>query len=99
MDYEKHGETVKIKLYRDFNYPNVKRIEKVLEDIDEGDLNTIFIDLTKSKIIDSEAVKFLFKLKKRGFNIILKNVPEIYYEVLEILELKDYFKDIKITYG
>ena len=99
MDYEKRGEVVVIKLSSDFNYPNVVKVEKLLEDIDEGDLNTILIDLTRSKIIDSEAIKFLYKLKKRGFKIKLKNVPEIYYEVLKVLELKDYFKDVEIING
>ncbi len=99
MDYEKRRNVVRISLSGDFNYPNVLKIEKLLEDIDEGDLDTIFIDLTKSKIIDSEAVKFLYKLKKTGFKIKLKNVPEIYYKVIEILELKEYFKDVEVING
>jgi anti-anti-sigma regulatory factor len=99
MDYEKQKNTIKIKLTGDFIYPNVVKIEKLLEDIDEGDLDTIFIDLTQSKIVGSEAVKFLYKLKNRGFKIKLKNVPEIYYEVLKILELENYFKDVEIVNG
>ncbi len=99
MDYEKRGNLLKIRLNGDFIYPNVIKLEKLLKDIDEGDLDTIFIDLTKSKIIGSEAIKFLYKLKNKGYKLKLKNVPEVYYEVLKILELKDYFKDVEVVNG
>ncbi len=99
MDYEKHGEIISIKPSGDFTYPNVVKIEKLLKDVDEGDLKTVFIDLTDSKIVDSEGIKFLYKLKNRGFKVKLKNVPEIYYKVLEILQLKDYFNDVEVVDG
>ena len=94
MEYTKKGNQLIIRLEEDFNYPVVKRMESLvnLENID-----SLVIDLTGSKLVDSEAVKFMYTLLKEGIDITLVNPPEILDKILDILELKDEFKNISIV--
>lgn len=94
MEYTKKENQLIIKFNEDFNYPAVKKIEGLLnlENIDK-----VVIDLTYSKLVDSEAVKFMYTLLKDGIDITLINPPEILDKILDILELKDEFKNISIV--
>ena len=96
MEYTKKGNQLIIRLEEDFNYPVVKRMENLvnLENID-----SLVIDLTGSKLVDSEAVKFMYTLLKEGIDITLVNPPEILDKILDILELKEEFKNISIVRG
>jgi len=47
----------------------------------------IVLDLRKSKIVDSEAVIYLFNLSNSGVDITLLQPPPVYFEALRILEL------------
>ena len=94
MEYTKKGNQLIIRLEEDFNYPVVKRMENLvnLENID-----SLVIDLTGSKLVDSEAVKFMYTLLKEEIDITLVNPPEILDKILDILELKEEFKNISIV--
>ncbi len=45
------------------------------------------VDLRRSKIVDSEALIYLFNLSKSGVDITLLQPPPVYFEALRILEL------------
>ena len=47
----------------------------------------IVLDLRRSKIVDSEAVIYLFNLSNSGVDITLLQPPPVYFETLRILEL------------
>ncbi|SNZ09570.1 STAS domain-containing protein [Persephonella hydrogeniphila] len=94
MEYHKRDETIYIKLKSDFIYPTVKKIENLLN---VESFENLVIDLSESKIVDSEAVKFLYSALKEGISITLVNPPEIYGKILKILQLDDHMKDIKIV--
>lgn len=49
--------------------------------------NLLKIDLTECKIIDSEGIIFLHQWQKEGKELHLINPPEVFFELLEILEL------------
>lgn len=47
----------------------------------------LIVDLRRSKIVDSEALIYLFNLSNKGTDITLLQPPPIYFEALRILEL------------
>lgn len=49
------------------------------------------INLSQTKFVDSEAIRFLYSLLKKGIDIELTQPPDILQEVLEVLELKEIF--------
>jgi ABC-type transporter Mla MlaB component len=49
--------------------------------------NLLKIDLTECKIIDSEGIIFLHQWQQEGKELQLINPPEVFFELLEILEL------------
>ncbi|WP_297452687.1 STAS domain-containing protein [Persephonella sp.] len=94
MEYTKKGNQLIIRLEEDFNYPVVKRMESL---VNMENIDSLVIDLTGSKLVDSEAVKLMYMLLKEGIDITLVNPPEILDKILDILELKDEFKNISIV--
>jgi|GEM_PF-6922088 len=50
-------------------------------------ISHLVVDLRRSKIVDSEALIYLYNLSKSGINITLLQPPPIYFEALRILEL------------
>ena len=52
-----------------------------------NDITHVVLDLRRSKIVDSEAVIYLFKLSNSGVDITLLQPPPVYFEALRILEL------------
>ncbi|PAU95115.1 hypothetical protein CK503_02630 [Aliifodinibius salipaludis] len=47
------------------------------------------IDLTECKFIDSEGIIFLHQWQQKGKDLQLINPPDVFFEILEILELDD----------
>jgi anti-anti-sigma regulatory factor len=75
-----------IRLLRDLNLYSATRIQRLARDATE-----VRIDLTRSKFIDSEAVRVLYELHRDGRVITLVNPPRLYDEVVNILGLRDVF--------
>ena len=94
MEYHKSDETLYVKLESDLIYPAVKKLES-LQKVES--FENLIIDLSRSKIVDSEGVKFLYFSLKEGINITLINPPEIYSKILDILKLEELMKEIKIV--
>lgn len=87
MSYTKNENKLTVNLIRDFNLMTAKKLENLAEDVDE-----IYIDLSKSRLVDSEAIIVLYKLLNAKKIVKLKNPPPIFCEVVRILELDDFFK-------
>ena len=83
MDYLQQGARLDIRLKRDFNLLTTRKIARLAEDAD-----TICIDLTRSRIVDSEAVMLLYRLVRAGKQISLKSPPPILDEIIHILGLE-----------
>lgn len=86
MDFVQTGSRLDIRLKRDFNLLTTRKIARLAEDAD-----TISIDLTQSRIVDSEALMLLFRLVRAGKQISLKNPPPILDEIIHILGLEPIF--------
>jgi len=79
----KDGSTLYIKMQGGFNLW-IKNM--ILNHINKN-TNLLKIDLTECKIIDSEGIIFLHQWQKEGKELHLINPPEVFFELLEILEL------------
>jgi len=86
MDLERHGNTLTVRTRRDFNLMAVRHLKYHLEDA-----TRVRIDLSRARLVDTEAVMVLFRLQKEGLDITLLEPPAIFYEVLEVLELESAF--------
>ena len=86
MDLERHGDTLTVRTRRDFNLMAVRHLKYHLEDA-----TRVRVDLSRARLVDTEAVMALFRLQKEGLDITLLEPPAIFYEVLEVLELESVF--------
>ena len=86
MDLERHGDTLTVRIRRDFNLMAVRHLKYHREDA-----TRIRIDLERARLVDTEAVMALFRLQQKGITVRLLDPPAIFYEVLEVLELQEAF--------
>jgi anti-anti-sigma regulatory factor len=86
MDLERHGDTLTVRVRRDFNLMAVRHLNYHLDDA-----TRVRIDLRRARLVDTEAVMALFRLMQSGVTVRLLDPPAIFYEVLEVLELEEVF--------
>ena len=86
MEYEKAEGRLTVALQRDFNLFTAARIEALAQDCAQ-----VRIDMSASKIVDSEAVGALYRLVRAGKAVHLVDPPPLFFEVLEVLGLADHF--------
>lgn len=86
MTYEKSGKHIRIALQRDFNLLTARKVEWLCQDVDE-----VVIDLSRSKIVNSEAVIVLYRLIRAKKKVTLHHAPPIFQEVIRILGLEEIF--------
>jgi ABC-type transporter Mla MlaB component len=86
MDLERHGDTLTIRVRRDFNLMAVRHLKYHL-----NDASRVRVDLRRARLVDTEAVMALFRLMQSGITVRLLDPPAIFYEVLEVLELEEAF--------
>lgn len=94
MEYHKTDQTLFVRLKSDLTYPAVKRLETL---VNVEDLEKLVIDLTESKIVDSEGIRFIYTVMKEGIQVTLVNPPYIFGKIVDILRLKEYMKKLKIV--
>jgi hypothetical protein len=75
-----------------WNWVVCRKLEPLTENATQ-----LVITLTHCQFLDSEAIILIWKWLNSKKKLKLINVPDIYFEIIEILELKDQFKDIKIS--
>lgn len=85
VETHKNKSTLEVTVYRNFNL----RVRNMIESRLSTEINTLEIDLSRNKFIDSEAVIFLYKWQKSGNNLSLIHPPEIFFEIIKILELDE----------
>jgi anti-anti-sigma regulatory factor len=86
MDLDRDDDTLNVRPRRDFNLMAVRHLKYHLEDATQ-----VRIDLSRARLVDTEAVMALFRLQQEGIQFRLVNPPDIFFEVLEVLELDDVF--------
>jgi len=87
MDYEIKQRELRVRLIRDFNLLTARRVERLA-----GEADTVDIDLTRSKIVDSVAIVTLHRLVSSGKKVTLVNPPKIFGEAVRVLGLDDVLK-------
>jgi ABC-type transporter Mla MlaB component len=84
MDYEIEERRLRVRLIRDFNLLTARRVEKLAKEAD-----SVAIDLTRSKIVDSVAIIALHRMITAGKKVKLINPPKIFGEAVQVLGLDD----------
>lgn len=84
MNYKKTKKKLEVVLTTDFNLNAVRQIQKLLKDRQE-----LYIDATKSRFINSEAIIFMHKFIENGKKLQIREPPRIFYVALHILGLHD----------
>ncbi len=72
-----------VRLKRDFNLLTARKIALLAEDAED-----IYLDLTHSRLVDSEALILLYRFIRAGKQVRLKNPPAILEEIIQILGLE-----------
>lgn len=95
MKYELKNKRFKVELMRDFNFLTAKKISELTVDADE-----ISIDLSRSKIVDSEAIKSMLLMVKSGKKLKIIRPPDVLFETIKILKLESLLNknDVHVTY-
>ena len=78
MDVEKSGRRLTVRLRRDFNLLTARNVSTLAADADE-----IYIDLSRSRILDSEALIVLVRLVRAGKTVKLQNLRAALKTILE----------------
>jgi|SRR6056297_2720963 len=85
IESRKSKDTLKVKVLNNFNLLTRNKIESRLT----REIGKLEIDLSHCKLLDSEAIIFMYQWDKSGNKLNLINPPEILFEIIEILELRD----------
>lgn len=85
IESHKTKDTLKVKVLNNFNLLTRNKIESRLT----KEIEKLEIDLSNCRLLDSEAVIFMYQWDKSGKELNLINPPEILFEILEILELRE----------
>lgn len=85
IQINKTAETLAITLQTTFNLYDVHFVEEKLT----PEINTLQIDLGSCKIVDSEAVIFMYRWQASGNVLKLIKPPDVLFEILDILELRE----------
>jgi ABC-type transporter Mla MlaB component len=87
MDFEIEQRALRVRLIRDFNLLTARQVEKLA-----ADAETVDIDLSRSKIVDSVAIVTLHRLVSSGKKVTLVNPPRIFGEAVRALGLDEVLK-------
>lgn len=90
MDYDRDGDTVTIRLRRDFNLLTARHLHQIAQGAQH-----VRVDLSQARLVDTEGLCTLRDLQADDVQITLLDPPEIFYEVIEVLELEDVF-DVEV---
>lgn len=87
MDYERDGDTVTVRFRRDFNLLTARHLRQVAQGAEH-----VRIDLSHARIVDTEALAALWHLQDDGMHVTLYDPPDLFHEVVDILDLEDVFE-------
>ncbi|MDZ7660023.1 hypothetical protein [Fodinibius sp.] len=77
--------TLTVKIRSGFNL----WVKNIITTHTSEEIETLDIDLSDCNYIDTEGIIFLYEWQQNGRNLQLKNPPEVFFEMLDILELSD----------
>jgi len=86
MGYEQTEHELNVTLERDLNVLTGRYILRLAREVER-----VRIDCSGASLIDSEGVIVLYQLVKSGKAVTLHHPPAIFFEVVETLQLSDFF--------
>ena len=89
---QKEGKAI-LNISEDWNWVVSKKLESL-----KITSKHIIIELEHCRLMDSESIILLNKWIDKGYRIEMKQVPSIYFEIIQILNLEDRFSVIQIQY-
>lgn len=92
MEHERNGDTLTLRCRRDFNLMAVRHLQYRLQEATD-----IRIDLSRARLVDTEAIMALDRLQRDGRTVTLIDPPPILKELLDVLDLHDHFHQIHFT--
>lgn len=91
MTYERNGDTLTVHLQRDFNLLTARHLRQIVHEETH-----VRVDLSRARLVDTEALYALYELQSKDMHITLIDPPELYHEVVEVLDLQDVF-DVEVA--
>lgn len=84
---------LEVVIERNFNLSAIRELEQHLDET----IDHLVINLEHSFFLDSEAIIFMHRWMKQDKKLKLLNPPEIFFEILDVLELTESWKLEQIT--
>lgn len=84
IETHKEGNTLEVKVHRTFNLTS----KNMLENRIHSDTRHLNIDLSDCWLVDSEGVIFMYNWQRTGNTLELINPPKIFFDILDLLELR-----------
>jgi len=93
MKHERDGGTVTVHFERDFNLLTARHLRQCAQGAEH-----VRVDLSRVALVDTEALAALHELQEGGTRITLFDPPDLFFEIIEVLELEDVF-DVEVAAG
>lgn len=81
-------------LLRDLNLVAARRLDALATGVDE-----VHLDLSCSRLVDSEGLMGLYRLVQAGKRVVLYDPPPLYAETVRLLGLEDLFAPVEVRRG
>lgn len=91
MKYERDGDTLTVRLRRDFNLLTARHLRQIVHGA-----RHVRIDLSRARLVDTEALYALYELQSSDVQITLIDPPDLFHDVVEVLDLEDVF-DVEVA--
>lgn len=85
MQVTRNHNRLDVVIERNFNLSAIRELEQHIEE----STDYLIINLKHSFFLDSEAIIFMHRWQQQGKKLKLINPPEVFYEILEVLDLTD----------
>jgi len=85
VNTHREGEVLQVQISGGFNL----HLRNMIENHITKGINKLEIDLSACELIDSEGVIFMYEYQRKGGELVLNNPPQILFEILDILELRE----------
>lgn len=90
MEHERTGDVLTFRLKRDFNLLTARFLQRM-----SSGTSHVRVDLSRARLVDTEAVIALYRLQRDGIGVTLINPPALFREILGVLDLESYF-DVEV---
>lgn len=87
MDYDRDGNTVTVHFRRDFNLLTARHLRQVAQGAAH-----VRVDLSDARIVDTEALAALWRMQDEGMQVTLYDPPDLFYDMVDALELDGVFE-------